>query len=346
MTDEEYMYHALMLAKKGNQYTAPNPMVGAVIVYNNEIIGKGYHKKYGEAHAEVNAVNSVQDKSVLSQATIYVTLEPCAHTGKTPPCADLIVKHQFKRCVIGCVDSFSAVAGKGIERIKNAGIEVVFGALEQESRAINKRFFTFHEEKRPYVILKWAQTIDGFMDKTETEREQGINWITQPETKQLVHCWRSEEQAILVGWKTVMNDNPSLTVREVEGKNPYRYIVDPSFKSKGDFKVYTDGLPTTVFVNKTVETPIIENVTFVPLANFDVENILNEVYKNGHISLFVEGGKQTLESFINANLWDEARVLTGGVNFKNGLKAPTIQGDVEQVDAGLKVDKLSIIKNK
>lgn len=346
MSDEEYMHYALALAKKGNQYAAPNPMVGAVIVYNNVIIGQGYHQKHGEAHAEVNAVNSVKDKSVLSQATIYVTLEPCAHTGKTPPCADLIVKHNFKRCVIGCLDTFSEVSGKGIERLKKAGVEVEVGLLENECRALNKRFFTYHEKKRPFVILKWAQTLDGFIDREEQERKPGINWITQPETKQLVHQWRSEEQAILVGWKTIVNDNPSLTVREVKGKNPHRYVVDPDFKSKGDFKVYTDGLPTTVFVKSNTLVPTLPHTVFVPLSSFNVREMLMVIYENEKTSVFVEGGKYTLKRFIEYNLWDEARILTGNIRFGTGVKAPKISGEKEIIEPTSTADQLTRIKNK
>ncbi|MGB0934320.1 MAG: bifunctional diaminohydroxyphosphoribosylaminopyrimidine deaminase/5-amino-6-(5-phosphoribosylamino)uracil reductase RibD [Lishizhenia sp.] len=346
MTDQDFMLSALLLAQKGSKYAAPNPMVGAVIVHNGKVIGQGYHQKCGEAHAEVNAVESVVDKSVLSESTIYVTLEPCAHTGKTPPCADLIVKHKFKRCVVACVDTFSKVAGKGIARLKEAGIEVEVGVLEQACRNLNKRFFTFHEKGRPYIVLKWAETQDGFVDRLPEEREKGINWITQPETKKLVHQWRSEEQAILVGWKTVVNDNPSLTVREVEGKNPHRYIIDPNFKSKGNYEVYTDKNPTTVFVNESCELSRIDNVEFVRLPNFEIETVLAEVKKKNHISLFVEGGKHTLEQFIVSGFWDEARILTGNVSFNKGLKAPAVEGERTVLKTDLKQDKVFIIHNQ
>lgn len=325
LDDIHFMQRALQLAALGGVDVAPNPMVGAVIVHNGKVIGEGYHQKYGEAHAEVNAVESIKDKSVLKESTMYVTLEPCAHFGKTPPCTDLLVEHQFKRVVIACVDSFSEVAGRGIERLKNNGIEVVVGVLEKEARAVNKRFFCFHEKLRPYIILKWAETSDGFIDRLPQERNTGVNWITQPETKLITHQWRSEEQAILVGWKTIENDNPSLTVREIKGTSPHRYIIDPNCSSNPESTVYTDSKPTTIFVRKNIFIGLPSNIEAIELnAELNVATILKEIWKKKHLSVFVEGGKQTLQQFINENLWDEARVYRGDTTFNQGVEAPTL----------------------
>ena len=225
-TDQQYMQRCLQLAAKGRTNTKPNPMVGSIIVFQNKIIGEGYHMKYGEAHAEVNAINSVKDKSLLSKSTLYVNLEPCAHHGKTPPCSDLIIKNKIMRVVIGCKDTFAKVAGKGIERMQKANIKVDVGVLEQESIDINKAFFKYHREKRPYIILKWAQTLDGFIDlERKSYDEIGINWITNPILKLPVHKWRSEESGILIGAGTLSNDNPKLDTREWYGKNPLRILI-------------------------------------------------------------------------------------------------------------------------
>lgn len=318
-------------------------MVGAVIVHNNQIIGEGYHQKYGEAHAEVNAVNSVIDQTVLNESTIYVSLEPCAHFGKTPPCANLIVKHNFKRVVIGCVDTFSEVSGKGIERLKNAGIEVETGILEEECRALNKRFFTFHEKKRPYVILKWAQSSDGFLDKERVANETGINWITQPETKKIVHQWRAEESAILVGKITALNDNPSLTVREVEGKNPIRILLDSRLETPMNAQLFNDEAPLLVF--NTIKSDKLDHIEWIQLEHLSPALILSELHKRSIQSLIVEGGKMVLESFIQANLWDEARVLVGKPIFERGIVAPQLKTDFTS-QTKLGQDEFYLYKNQ
>jgi len=320
--DVKYMQRCIDLARLGEGNVAPNPMVGAVIVLNDCIIGEGYHQKYGEAHAEVNAVNSVVDKSVLKDATIYVSLEPCAHFGKTPPCSDLLVQYQFKRVVIGCQDSFSEVSGKGIQKLKDAGIEVRVGVLEEKCRELNKRFFTFHEMKRPYIILKWAQTQDGFIDIKRDDSTVGINWISSPETKVLVHKWRSEEQSILVGKNTVLNDNPTLTVREVTGNNPIRIILDSHLEIKKEANVLNEDAPTIVF-NK-LKDEVIGTVCYLKLADLEVQTVVNALYDLSIQSIFIEGGAKILQSFIDSKVWDEARVILGTNSFNEGVKAPFI----------------------
>ena len=322
LTDEFYIQRCIDLALKGKGDVAPNPIVGAVIVYNNEIIGEGYHEQYGQAHAEVNAVNSVRNKAVLSQATIYVSLEPCSHFGKTPPCSDLIIRHQFKRVVIGCIDTFSEVSGKGIQKLREAGIEVTVGVLEKECRVLNKRFFTFHEKKRPYVILKWAQTSDGFIDKNRGQKSTGINWITQPETKKLVHQWRAEEAAILVGKNTALNDNPSLTVREVKGNNPVRILLDSRLEVPENYNLFSDEAPTLIFNSVLAKTS--GKTDWIMANNLTPKVILEMLYERNIQSVLIEGGKKVLESFIQSGLWDESRVLIGANYFREGLKAPVL----------------------
>lgn len=326
--DIRFMQRALQLAKLGQTEVAPNPMVGAVIVYQDKIIGEGYHKRYGEAHAEVNAIHAVKDKNLLSESTIYVTLEPCSHQGKTPPCADLIVQHQLKRVVIACLDSNSKVAGKGVKRLQDAGIEVTTGILEDEARHLNRRFFTFHEEKRPYVILKWAETKDGFLDRLPEERNQGINWITHPRLKLYVHKWRSTEQAIMVGWKTINNDDPQLNVRKLVAPSPHRFILDPHGKSNPQAKVFTDGGPTTIFSKLTTIEGLPSSVEIISLKEFSVRQILTALYERKYLSVFIEGGAQTLKHFIEENLWDEAFQLIGNVEFKRGIEAPILTNKV------------------
>ncbi|MCO5268580.1 MAG: bifunctional diaminohydroxyphosphoribosylaminopyrimidine deaminase/5-amino-6-(5-phosphoribosylamino)uracil reductase RibD [Brumimicrobium sp.] len=326
--DIQYMHRALQLAEFGGVQVAPNPMVGAVIVCDDKIIGEGYHQKYGEAHAEVHAVQSVKDISLLSQATIYVTLEPCAHHGKTPPCADLIVRHHFKRVVVACRDINPKVSGKGIQHIKDAGIEVTEGILEKEARELNKRFFTFHGKGRPFVILKWAETQDGFMDRLPEDRKEGINWITHSRMKLYVHTWRSKEQAIIVGWKTINNDNPQLNVRKIAGSSPLRFIIDPHGKSNPDATVFKDGNPTFVFTTKTSLPDLPSTVETITLPIINSLTILHELYKRNILSVFIEGGKQTLEHFIEEDYWDEAYQLIGNTTFTRGVPAPTLKNRI------------------
>ena len=317
------MQHCLKLAAKGLGNVAPNPMVGCAIVHNNVIIGEGYHQKYGEAHAEVNAIASVINKNLLSESTVYVNLEPCSHQGKTPPCSDLLIKHKVKRVVIACLDTNPLVAGKGIAKLRNAGIEVVTGILEKEARELNKRFFTYHEKKRPYNILKWAQTKDGFISKLPPFiREE--NWITNNESKKLVHTWRAQEQAILVGTTTALLDNPALTVRLTEGKSPIRILIDRELKVPSINPIFSDVAEVIVFTEKKEVS--VNNITYhqIDFEKDIVPQILNYLYEKNISSLIVEGGTHTLQSFIDKNLWDEARVFTGNKYFQSGIKAPLI----------------------
>jgi diaminohydroxyphosphoribosylaminopyrimidine deaminase/5-amino-6-(5-phosphoribosylamino)uracil reductase len=328
--DNLYMQRCLDLASLAGVNVSPNPMVGAVIVLEEEIIGEGYHQFFGGHHAEVNAINNVPIELInqLNLATIYVSLEPCAHMGKTPPCVDLILKHKFKRVVVGCKDLNPLVSGKSIELMKNAAIEVTTGILEKECLKLNKRFFTFQLKKRPYVILKWAQTKDGFIDKNREEEEitidRKINWISHPDTQSIVHYWRSKEQAILVGWKTIEHDNPSLTVREVKGLNPLRIIIDSNLNMPKDSKVFTDG-DKTVIINK-IKNEEIGNVSFVKLQQITTKTILSFLYDLEISSVFVEGGSGTLQHFILDGLWDEARIIQSKIIFGDGIKAPKISG--------------------
>ena len=334
-TDEEYMDLCLNLAKKGAGSVAPNPMVGCIIVYKNNIIGEGYHQKYGENHAEVNAINSVRNKNLLNKSTLYVNLEPCAHFGKTPPCADLIIESKIPKVIIGCIDSFSKVAGKGIYKMQEAGIEVIVGVLEKEALNINKRFFTFHTKKRPYIILKWAETKDGFIDVDRTTQHISDNWITTLQSKKIVHQWRSEEQAILIGTNTALNDNPQLNVREVVGKNPLRIVLDLNLRLPNNLYVFDQSVPTLVINYLKQEKK--DNLAFIKIdkAKDLISELIEILYQKEIQSVIVEGGAKLLNTFIAQNLWDEARVFIGDKYFKNGLKAPKINrksSTIEQIE--------------
>jgi len=326
--EEFFMQRCIELASKAMGCASPNPMVGSVIVYNNKIIGEGYHEKYGSHHAEVNAINSVKDKSLLFKSTLYVNLEPCAHFGKTPPCSDLIIQNKIPEVVIGCVDTFSEVSGKGIERMRSVGIDVKVGVLENESRELNKRFFTFHEKKRPYIILKWAESKDGFIaPKNQTKPF----WMTSSESKKLAHKWRAEEDAILVGRITAEKDNPSLTVREVEGSNPIRIIIDKDLKLSADFNLFNNDAKTIVFNQLKSEENNSNNYIKINFHNL-TKNILQELHKQNIQSIIIEGGTKTLQSFIDKNLWDEARIFTTKKTLTEGVKPPTIEGEIISED--------------
>jgi len=294
--------------------TAPNPMVGCVIVVEDEIIAEGYTSPYGGAHAEVNAIGAVKDVSLLPKATLYVTLEPCAHFGKTPPCSDLILAHKIPRVVIGCVDTHEKVCGKGIERLKAAGCEVIVGVLEDVCKVHHKRFFTFHTKKRPYIILKWAESNDGFIAPLSKSEVKPV-WISSVYSRQVVHQWRAEEQAILVGANTVVQDNPSLTTREVEGSNPTRIVIDLKNSLADTYQVFNSEAKT---IRLTADTIDLQK----PLAS----EVCKALHSHQINSVIVEGGQKTLQAFIDENLWDEARIFSADLNLDKGLQKPHING--------------------
>ena len=324
---ENYIKRCIQIAKNGLGSTAPNPMVGCVIVVDNTIIGEGFTSPYGGNHAEVNAINSVKNKELLKKATLYVTLEPCSHYGKTPPCSDLIIEYQIPKVVIGTIDIHSKVAGKGIEKLRLAGCDVKVGVLENECKIHHKRFFTFHSNKRPYIILKWAETLDGFIAPKSKDEKKPV-WITNDLSRQLVHKWRAEEQAILVGTNTVLEDNPSLTVRDWTGKNPIRVVLDQHLRLDKDSTIFDASAETIVITSEMKAGSLKTEVKFATIdwknkANI-TEEICNVLHQSHITSIIIEGGRQTLQTFIDANLWDEARVFTGNINFAEGVKAAKI----------------------
>ncbi|MBP4140436.1 bifunctional diaminohydroxyphosphoribosylaminopyrimidine deaminase/5-amino-6-(5-phosphoribosylamino)uracil reductase RibD [Flavobacterium sp. P4023] len=321
---EKYIRRCIELAKNGLGTTYPNPLVGSVIVYDGKIIGEGWHKKAGEPHAEVNAIKSVKDKTLLKKATIYVSLEPCSHFGKTPPCCNLIIENEIPNVVIGTVDPNIKVAGNGIKRLLDAGIKVTVGILEEDCYELNKRFFTFHEKKRPYIILKWAESQDGFIAPIEKFEKKPV-WITNSYSRQLVHKWRSEEQAILVGTQTVIDDDPKLDVRDWKGHNPVRIVLDQNKRIPNSSQILDNQTKTIVFSkSKTTiekENTIFENIDFKENIAFQIAQVL---YKHQIQSVIIEGGSQTLQTFIDAKLWDESRIFIGKIDFKTGIKAPSL----------------------
>lgn len=339
-----YMKRCLALAARGLGRVAPNPMVGCIIVKDDQILAEGWHQLYGGPHAEVNAIHHVTDKSLLSEATVYVNLEPCAHHGKTPPCADLLVHHKVKEVVIGCTDTNPLVAGKGIEKLKAGGIAVIQGVLENECRELNKRFFTYFEKKRPYVILKWAQTQDGFISlRPPFSREQ--NWITAEEGKKLVHQWRAEEQAIMIGTNTALLDNPQLTVRLVEGENPLRVVIDEKLVIPYNSHVFSDDNHTLVFTAMKAENKGNVQYCKTDFSKNILPFLLQELYQRKINSVMVEGGAFLLQSFIDQGLWDEARVFTGAKKFGDGLIAPQIKGE-EMLRQMKGPDELRVLENR
>jgi diaminohydroxyphosphoribosylaminopyrimidine deaminase/5-amino-6-(5-phosphoribosylamino)uracil reductase len=338
------MSRCIALAKNGLGTTYPNPMVGSVIVYEGKIIGEGWHKKAGEPHAEVNAVNSVKDKSLLKKATIYVSLEPCSHFGKTPPCCDLIIKNKIPNVVIGTVDPNIKVAGNGIKKLIEAGIHVTIGILEDECNELNKRFFTFHQKKRPYILLKWAQTQDGFIAPLEKLEKKPV-WITNTHSRQLVHKWRTEEQAILVGTQTVIDDNPKLNARDWSGNNPIRLVLDQNNRIPEDNSVFDNQVKTIVFT-KSKNTINKENTIFevIDFKQNTAEQIIEVLFQHQIQSVIIEGGLQTLQTFIDANLWDEARIFTGEITFGKGIKTPLLSKTNSHKYA-IEKDELTITRN-
>lgn len=334
----QYMKRCLELAALGAGKTSPNPMVGAVIVHNGEIIGEGYTSPYGGPHAEVNAVRSVIDqvgeakaRELFSESTIYVSLEPCAHFGKTPPCADMIVDMGFKEAVIACLDPFAKVNGLGLKKLQDAGIRTEVGVMEDEAKWVNRRFFTKLKEFRPYVILKWAETADGYFAPVSGQR-----WISNQASKQLVHKWRSEEDAILVGKRTAELDNPSLTVREWQGRNPKRILIDKNLELAESLSIFDEAAETIIFNAKKTDWQ--GNRKYIELENFDLylpQQILYQLYLMDVQSIIVEGGRKTLDLFIQAGLWDEARVFVGTESWAEGIEAPKLNGDLkEEIQVG------------
>lgn len=339
------MQRCIQLAKNGLGTTYPNPLVGSVIVKNNRIIGEGWHQKVGMPHAEVNAFASLKEECSLEDATIYVSLEPCSHFGKTPPCADLIISKGIKKVVIGSTDPNPKVAGRGIKKLQHAGCEVITGVLEKECIELNKRFFTFHQKKRPYIILKWAQTSNGFIAPLRQSRnEKKPVWITNGFSRQLVHKMRSEEMAILVGTQTVLDDNPSLTVRDWSGENPIRMAIDRKLTLNSSYAIF-DAEARTIVLNE-IESKSAGNIEYVKVDfSLNIPKQIGEVLFERNIqSLIVEGGAKTLQRFIEADLWDEAWVFTGPNNFDAGIAAPIFQGILVSKQ-NIKEDSLQIFKN-
>ncbi|TXF77467.1 bifunctional diaminohydroxyphosphoribosylaminopyrimidine deaminase/5-amino-6-(5-phosphoribosylamino)uracil reductase RibD [Chryseobacterium sp.] len=322
-TDEFYMNRCIQLAEQALGNTYPNPLVGSVIVHQDEIIGEGFHHTAGENHAEINAISSVKDPGLLKESTIYVSLEPCSHFGKTPPCADKIVETGFRKVVIGTLDPHKKVNGKGKAIIEKAGIEVVSGILEENCRQLNRRFFTFQKKKRPYIILKWAESGDGFINKDFKPTQ-----ISNALTKQFVHQLRSEEHAILIGTKTALTDNPDLTTREISGRNPVRILIDLDLKVPRDFKIFNTEAETLVF--NLFKDSVEGNLKFIRIEkeNF-LENLMQKLYEKQIQSVLVEGGRFTLEQFISTGLWDEAIVIKNeNLRLGNGTEAPDFDFDL------------------
>lgn len=321
--DEKYIRRCIQLARNGLCNAAPNPMVGAVIVYQNRIIGEGYHARCGEGHAEVNAIRSVKDESLLKDSTIYVSLEPCSHYGKTPPCADLIIRKGIPRVVVGCTDPFPLVAGRGIRKLKEAGIDVKVGVLEEECKQLIKRFVTLNIKKRPFVTLKWAQSADGFIDVERTSGKPVV--LSTPITSMYVHKQRAEHQAILVGRRTALLDNPSLTVRNWYGKNPLRLVIDKDLSLPSDLHLFDGSVPTLVFTAR--ETPDKPNVTYTVLdfSQDILPQIMTTLAERKIQSLLVEGGSRLLQSFLDEDLWDEIYVEHSVQILGQGIAAPVIK---------------------
>jgi len=325
--DIKFMRRCLELASKAEGMTYPNPMVGAVIVHDGKILGEGYHIRSGEPHAEVIAINSVADKTKLKQSTLYVNLEPCSHFGKTPPCADYIIASHIPRVVIGTIDTSDKVSGKGAEMLREAGCEVITGILVKECRRLNRRFFTFHEKKRPYITLKWAQSADAYLDGIRSENhKKEPTWISGKAERVLVHKWRTSEQAILVGANTVRADDPQLNIREWTGADPMKLVLSNSGSVTGRLFDNNKGNKTVIFTyNKTVNIPGVVKILLLGNISSAVQ-ICDYLYTAGIQSLFIEGGAEVLNHFISEGLWDEARIFTGWKYFKAGVKSPELRG--------------------
>ncbi|MCR9252334.1 MAG: bifunctional diaminohydroxyphosphoribosylaminopyrimidine deaminase/5-amino-6-(5-phosphoribosylamino)uracil reductase RibD [bacterium] len=338
-TKETFMNRAFDLAQLGAGNVSPNPLVGCVIVHDEKIIGEGYHMKYGQAHAEVNAVNSVEDKSLLKDSEVYVTLEPCSHFGKTPPCSDLLISHRVKRVMVSNLDPNPLVAGRGIEKLNAAGIEVETGLMESKGELINRRFFTVMRKKRPYVILKWAETADGFIARENFDSK----WISDKYSRKLVHKWRAEEDAILVGTNTAQYDNPTLNVRDWDGRDPLRVVIDRSLRLSSDLNLFRGGQATVCYNEQ--KDDIKDNTTYRKI-NFDAleDEMLTDLLKRNISSIIIEGGSKVLHSFIEKDLWDEMRVFKSPTNFESGISAPEVKGTLKESEK-LVNDQLEIYLN-
>ncbi len=322
--ENKYMARCISLARGGAGCVAPNPMVGAVVVHQGKVIGEGYHRKYGEAHAEVNAIASVRDESLLKEATMYVSLEPCSHYGKTPPCAELIIKKQIPRVVIGCLDPFPEVSGRGVRMLREAGVEVVTGVMEKEAWELNRVFMTFQEKRRPYIYLKWAQSADGFMDRLRTDNSSPAVVLSSPETMRRVHCLRADVAAIMVGTQTALLDNPSLTVRHWAGKSPVRVVLDRTLRIPSHYHLFDGTVKTLVFT--ATDAISRENVEYVTI-DFSqpvLPQVMHELYIRKLNSLMVEGGATLLGHFLKEGLWDQMLVETAPVSLESGVKAPDL----------------------
>jgi len=343
--NEKYLHRCLQLAQLGAGHVAPNPMVGAVLVYEDRIIGEGYHQQYGQAHAEVHCINSVAaaaDKQWIDKSTLYVSLEPCAHFGKTPPCADLIIKNKIPNVVIGCRDSYTEVNGKGIEKLKAAGVQVTVGVLEKEAMELNKRFFTFHQQQRPYIILKWAQTADNKIAAATYERLL----ISNEFTNRLVHQWRTEEAAIMVGTNTALKDDPSLTARLYPGNNPLRLVIDIGLKLPASLKLLDSTVKTIVFNKEKQEEGTMLSFYKIDAKEKAIPQILKALYHLKIQSVIIEGGAKLLQSFIDDNLWDEARVITNTtMKIGEGIDAPVLQQQQLTTEQIILTDKIQYFSN-
>lgn len=339
--DEKYMQRSLELATLGSGTTAPNPMVGSVIVYNDEIIGEGFTSPYGGSHAEVNAINSVENQSLLPKSTIYVILEPCAHFGKTPPCSDLIISRKIKRVVVACLDPFAKVNGLGIKRLMESGAEVKLGVLEKEALELNRRFMTFHQKKRPYIILKWAETADGFVDGNRNDASEPTKKITCEAANILVHKWRSEEAAIMVGKNTAILDNPSLTTRKYGGKNPVRILIDSNLETPQTAAIFNKDSKTIVFSKSEKNNP--DSIAVSDTRNLSL--VLDELYKRDIQSVIVEGGPTLHDSFYEARLWDEIRRFVSPTEIENGVRAINLTIEPES-ESMIGSDRLLIYRNR
>lgn len=349
--DEQYMYRCLQLAMSGSGYVAPNPLVGAVLVHQNRIIGEGYHKIYGEAHAEVNCIASVKesDRRLISDSVLYVSLEPCSHYGKTPPCADMIIKNRIPRVVIGCRDPFPEVNGKGVEKLQRAGIALTLGVLEKECQTLNKRFFTFHQQHRPYIVLKWAESSNGAIAGAGEQTAR----ISNPLTNRLVHRWRSEEASILVGTRTALLDDPSLTTRLWPGKNPVRLVIDNTLKLPHSLHLLDKSVVTVIFNTMKDTSPeghigLSSGLLYYKI-NKDtglIRQLTEGLYRLGLQSVLVEGGAGLLQSFIDENRWDEARVITNEMLFlPGGLQAPRLTAGILTENKYFMYDRVAFYTN-